>query len=256
MLPLKTDAPAGAAPLTLVLLLLLGAVFAYQLTLGPFDDSRFVDDWALVPARLWPSIKAGLPWPELVRLLSSAFLHAGWVHFLVNAWTLWILGRTLEPTLGMLAYLGLYAGAAVASALTHVAVYPDDTVPVIGASGANAGLLGAFMRLYPAARVLLVVPIVVVPVWFRVPAVVYVGLWFAIQLLQGIAAADTPLAGGGVAWWVHVGGAVAGYLAAGFLPRRLSPPPPVKAGKPASWRVGRWGDDGASGPWGPRDPGR
>jgi len=255
MLPLRTDAPTGTGPLTILLLLLLGIVFAYQLTLDPFQAARFIGDWALIPATLWPSIKAGLPWDELVRLVSSAFLHGGWLHFLVNAWTLWILGRTLEPTLGTIAFLGLYFGAAAASALTHVAVYPDDTVPVIGASGAIAGLLGAFMRLYPSAGVLLVVPIVVVPVWFRVPAVAYVGIWFAIQLLQGVAAVGHPLAGGGVAWWVHVGGAVAGYLAAGFLPRRLATAAPDGTRKTVSWRVGRWGEPGASGPWGPRDRG-
>jgi membrane associated rhomboid family serine protease len=134
-------------------------------------------------------------------------------------WTLWLFGPTVEDRLGHGRYLAFYLACGLAASLAHVMFNPTSTVPALGASGAIAGILGCYMRLFPLARVVVVVPILFIPLFFEVHAFVFVGLWFLIQLFQSAVALLLPAASGGVAWWAHVGGFLAGLALGPLLVR-------------------------------------
>jgi membrane associated rhomboid family serine protease len=151
--------------------------------------------------------------------LSMMFLHGGWLHLILNMWTLWLFGPTIEDRLGHGRYLTFYLACGFAASITHVIFNPTSIIPALGASGAIAGLLGCYMRLFPMARVVVVVPILFIPLFFEVYAFVFIGLWFLIQVLQSMMALLLPSAGGDVAWWAHVGGFIAGFALGPFLVR-------------------------------------
>jgi membrane associated rhomboid family serine protease len=132
---------------------------------------------------------------------------------------LWVFGPTVEDRLGHGTYLVFYVACGTAAALAHVVFNPTSTVPALGASGAIAGVLGCYVRLFPLARLIVLVPIIFIPLFFEVPALVFVGIWFILQVLQGTAELFMPSSGGGVAWWAHIGGFLAG-LALGPVLRR------------------------------------
>jgi membrane associated rhomboid family serine protease len=147
------------------------------------------------------------------------FLHGGWLHLIFNMWTLWLFGPTVEDRMGPGRFLAFYLLCGIAAAIAQVLSDPTSTVPSLGASGAIAGVLGCFVGLFPLARVVVVVPIVFIPLFFEVPAFVFIGLWFLIQLLQGTVELLLASSGGGVAWWAHVGGFLAGLALIPFFQR-------------------------------------
>jgi membrane associated rhomboid family serine protease len=147
------------------------------------------------------------------------FLHGGWLHLILNMWTLWLFGPTVEDRLGHSRYLAFYLACGVAASLTHVVFSAGSEIPALGASGAIAGVLGCYVRLFPLARVVVLVPILFLPLFFEVYAFIFVGLWFLIQVLQGTAELFTPTAAAGVAWWAHIGGFVAGLVLGPVLRR-------------------------------------
>ena len=149
------------------------------------------------------------------------FLHGGWLHLIVNMWTLWLFGRVVEDQLGSGRYLAFYFACGVLASATYAALNPTSTVPALGASGAIAGVLGCYMRLFPFSRIVVLVPILFLPLFFEVPAIVFAGLWFLIQAFEAMAEWFTPFAGGVIAWWAHIGGFIAGVILAGLL----RPPP-------------------------------
>jgi membrane associated rhomboid family serine protease len=150
------------------------------------------------------------------------FLHGGWLHLILNMWVLWLFGPTVEDRLGAGRFLLFYLATGVIASATHVAFNPTSEVPTLGASGAIAGILGAYLRMFPFARVVVVVPVIVIPFFFEVPAIVFVGLWFFMQLLQGAVELLAPDGGVGIAWWAHVGGFLAGLLLAPVVRRPRS----------------------------------
>jgi membrane associated rhomboid family serine protease len=153
--------------------------------------------------------------PPLLTMLTCVFLHGGWMHFLGNMWFLYIFGDNVEDRFGHVGYVIFYlCGGAIAS-LVHFITAPGSTVPTIGASGAIAAVMGAYFVWYPHALVKAIVPLVVVATIMEIPAVVFLGLWFVMQLFQGVAMDAAQ----GVAWWAHIGGFGAGYLIAGMLGR-------------------------------------
>jgi membrane associated rhomboid family serine protease len=127
-------------------------------------------------------------------------------------WTLWLFGRVVEDRLGSVRYLVFYLGCGFLASVAHAVFNPTSTIPALGASGAIAGVLGAYMRMFPLSRVLVVIPILFFPFFFELPAFFFAGFWFLLQLLQGTADLFTPSTGAGVAWWAHVGGFIAGFL--------------------------------------------
>jgi membrane associated rhomboid family serine protease len=180
----------------------------------------------LVPARFtdpaWGR-QVGLTAHSLWPFVTSMFLHGGWLHIIFNMWALWIFGDNVEDRLGHIRYLVFYFVCGIAAALTMTLVTPNSTVPTIGASGAIAGILGAYFIFYPTAEVIVLLPIFIFPLFFRLPAVLYIGFWFFMQFLTGaLSLASSPAAVGGIAWWAHVGGFLTGALLCRFFAPRLS----------------------------------
>jgi membrane associated rhomboid family serine protease len=164
----------------------------------------------------------------LLSLFTAIFIHGGWLHLLSNMWYLWIFGDNIEGRLGHPAFLGFYLLGGVLASVCHWAVEPASTVPVVGASGAIAAVLGAYAMLYPTANVRCVLFLVVFVTVIDLPALAVLGFWFVQQLLEGMGALHLGT-GGGVAWWAHVGGFVAGLILFPLLaptePRRRPPDP-------------------------------
>jgi membrane associated rhomboid family serine protease len=224
MFPLRDDQPRRNRPvITLALIAFNVLVFLYQLGLDEREMFELLARAALFPARLSAALNGGPPL-ELVdaagTLVTSQFLHGGFFHVLVNLWALWIFGDNVEDRLGPLRYLGFYVLCGVAAGLLHVAWQPNSTLPTVGASGAIAGVMGAYVVMYPRARVVTLIPVLFYPVFLNLPAVVYLGLWFALQLLSGLLEPAHVARGGGVAWWAHIGGFAAGVALVPLLRSR------------------------------------
>ena len=215
MFPLKDDIPSRSFPVVTVGLIAVNVlVFLYELSLGE-QLGPVLETWALVPA-VWLSNPA-----RALPILASMFLHGGWMHLLGNMLYLWIFGDNVEDRLGRARFLAFYLLCGLAAALLQVAISPGSTVPMIGASGAIAGVLGGYLLLYPRARVLVLVPIFVFIRLIYLPAPLVLGVWFVLQLFSG--AASLGASGGGVAYWAHVGGFVAGLVLVKVMAKRGDP---------------------------------
>jgi membrane associated rhomboid family serine protease len=140
------------------------------------------------------------------------FLHGGWMHIISNMWTLWIFGDNVEDRMGPGRFLIFYLVCGIAAGFTHMLINPDSSVPSVGASGAIAGVLAAYFLWFMHSRVLVLIPILIFPVFAEVPAVLYLGVWFITQLFSGTAGLVRPQEGGGIAFWAHIGGFIAGGL--------------------------------------------
>jgi membrane associated rhomboid family serine protease len=223
MIPIGNAVPSRYPPIvTWALIACNCAVFLIQTGLTPLELEQFLLRYALIPARyfeLVASRDAELAPTDFLPFVTMMFLHGGWLHLIFNMWTLWLFGPTVEDRLGHGRYLAFYLACGVAASVAHLAFNTTSIVPALGASGAIAGVLGCYMRLFPLARVVVLVPILFLPLFFEVPAFFFAGLWFLIQLLQGTAEFLTPESGGGVAWWAHIGGFVAGLTLGPLLQR-------------------------------------
>jgi membrane associated rhomboid family serine protease len=219
MFPLRDTVRSRSFPfVNLALIGLNLLVFLFELSLGPQGLDRLFASYALIPARL--SLVHPL---SAITLLTSAFLHGGWFHVLSNLWTLFIFGDNVEDRMGHARYLVFYLLAGTAAGLTQVFFGPGSAIPTVGASGAIAGVLGAYFLLYPQGRVLTFLPLFILPWFVEIPAFVFLGVWFFSQISSGLfnlGAAGTPGSYGGVAWWAHVGGFVFGLIAVNVFARR------------------------------------
>ena len=224
-IPLYDDNPTTRPALvTWAIILACVAVFLWQLGLAPREEVRASYALGLVPAVLFgtkalpPGAAMVSPW---ATIYTSMFLHGGWMHLIGNMWFLWIFGDNVEDALGRVRYFVFYFLCGTAAALTQAFANPDATQPMVGASGAIAGVLGAYLVLHPQANVRVLVWIIIFVRLINVPAVILLGLWFALQLFSGL---STPLGGhGGVAFWAHVGGFLAGVILVTLLRRREVP---------------------------------
>jgi membrane associated rhomboid family serine protease len=227
MIPLRDNAaPRRLTPVNLALIAANIAVFVYELSLGA-RVGRFVARFALVPAAVTraltgPHRNVGALAP-LMTTVTSMFIHGGFLHIAGNMLYLFIFGAAVEYRMGASRYLIFYFTAGIAAALATVLIAPASSVPVIGASGAIAGVLGAYFILYPRGRILTILPIFIFVQFIEIPAVIYLLFWFAVQLYAGLE--EGGRAGmGGVAWWAHVGGFMFGVALGPMLamsrPRR------------------------------------
>lgn len=188
-------------------------VFLYELSLTPAEVNRLFLERGVVPVDLirWLEDPSGLGEPFTV--LTAMFLHGGWVHLAGNMIFLWVFGDNVEDALGHLRYLLFYLVAGVGAVSLQVALDQDGTVPMVGASGAIAGVLGAYLVLYPTATVAVLIPWLWILGAFPVPAASLIIVWFALQLLNGVASIGTATGvTGGIAFWAHVGGFATGFL--------------------------------------------
>jgi len=228
VIPLRDANPTRRTPIvTLGLIAACFVVFAYELGLqadgGERALFRFYLEYGVVPARLSRALDAGdLFSPAVLSIFSSMFIHGGWLHILGNMLYLWIFGDNVEDRLGRGTFLVFYLVGGVAAALTQWAIDPTSQTPLVGASGAIAAVLGAYLVLFPQAHVLSLVFVGFFYQLVAVPALLVLGFWFLLQLLNGAVALGMPAAGGGVAFFAHIGGFVVGAVLA--LPYRSRRP--------------------------------
>jgi membrane associated rhomboid family serine protease len=232
MIPLKDDTPRLTTPVLTYLLIGTNLLaFLYELSLGRRAQGRFLEAFALIPAHLLSAVHHAVShshghahaaplWVGLLPILTSMFLHAGWLHLIFNMWFLWVFGRNLEDGLGHVPYLVFYLTCGVAAAVAQTIATPSSVIPTLGASGAIAGVMGGYFVRYPRARVLMLVPFFFIFfVWL--PAWVVLGYWFVLQFLSGVGSTLLgPEIGGGIAFWAHVGGFLAGVLLVRLFPLR------------------------------------
>lgn len=212
MIPVKDDIPSRTFPfVTVALIIVNAAVFIYQLTLGMSGVESFILRTAAVPAEIMSHSDIGpvaiVPLP--FTLITAMFVHGGLLHIGGNMLFLWIFGDNVEDRLGHFVYFVFYLAAGVAASMAHILIEPGSTSPMVGASGAIAGVLGAYFLMFPRAQIntLVILPLYISMV--RLPALFFLGFWFLLQVLNSGASSS-----GGVAWYAHIGGFAAGVAAA------------------------------------------
>jgi membrane associated rhomboid family serine protease len=213
MIPLKDTIPHVGIPLiTWVLILLNGIIFIFEISIPKGILEEVFYFFGLVPARYSPpkwALIHGLSPKDYFPFLSNMFLHGGWLHIIGNMWFLYIFGSSVEDRMGHVRFLILYILTGLAANILFFTLDIHSTIPEFGASGAIAGVMGAYIVMFPRARILTLIPIFFFPFFFYLPAFFYLGFWFFIQLFSGTLS-FTFVGTGGVAWWAHVGGFLAG----------------------------------------------
>ncbi len=258
MIPLKDNIPSRTTPwVNYTIIGLCSLVFSQQLN---DPDGVLIERYGMIPSRVLhpdepvimkdralvrtlrgleqreitrPAAPAGVAPP--LTLLTCIFLHGGWMHIIGNLWVLWIFGDNVEDRLGHTGFALFYLFCGIAASAAHLMFNTDSTVPTIGASGAIAGVMGAYMLLYPHAQVLSILPIFFFIQMVVLPAPVFLGIWFLIQFFQGTAAA-AGVQSTGVAWWAHIGGFIAGFLIAWMLNTAHRTRPAVTVVRPRTER--------------------
>ncbi len=216
MIPLRDTVRSNTFPVVTIAIIAINALlFLFQLWLGPALH-MFIQEFGLIPAKyFWFGLNRPTEWGErFLPLVTSMFLHGGWMHVIGNMWSLWIFGDNVEDRLGHAGFLAFYVGTGLAAGLTHVYLNSNSPIPTIGASGAISGVMGAYFLLYPRSRVLTLIPIFIFIQIIEIPAVFFLGFWFLLQFFQGTASIMAGETLGGVAWFAHLGGFVAGAAVA------------------------------------------
>lgn len=238
MFPLRDTLSWTRFPAVVALLIALNVIaYIYQLSLGGAELQRFLMQHALVPRRYFvPSwgAEVGLSATDLTPFITNMFLHGGLFHIATNLWTLWIFGPALEDRLGRTRFTILYVVAGIAASIMHAVFNATSPIPALGASGAIAGVIAAYAVRFPYAWIKVLALIVIFPIVFYLPALVFAGLWFLMQVLQGTSQLFLPALGQNVAWWAHIGGFLAGWL----LLRRIDPGDGPWSRKDGHWRSG------------------
>jgi membrane associated rhomboid family serine protease len=217
VIPLRDRNPTRRTPVvTISLIVACIAAFALELSItaagGDAALERFFEHWGAVPADITSALESGSFGQATLGMVTSMFLHGGWLHLLGNMLFLWIFGNNVEDRVGRIPFLIFYLVGGIAAALTQVVIDPHSTVPLVGASGAIAAALGAYIVLFPGARILSLVFLGFFYQLLEVPAVVILGFWFVLQLVNGYAAFGAETAQGGVAFFAHIGGFVLGVI--------------------------------------------
>jgi membrane associated rhomboid family serine protease len=211
--PIRDENPSGTRPVVTVAIIAVNAlVFLYELSLGE-GAGEFLATYGVVPASVLGGEDAGVAVGDGIGVyfpfLTAMFLHGGWGHLLGNMWFLWLAGDNIEDRIGHVAFVFFYLAAGVAASIAHVLLSGPSTVPMVGASGAISGVLGAYLVCFPRAKVVTLIWIFIFIHFARLPAMVLIGMWFLLQLVS--AAMSNPNLPG-VAWWAHIGGFVAGVV--------------------------------------------
>ena len=211
MIPLRsTERTYAPAAVTAGLIAVNTIIFLYQATLSPFALNQFVTDWGIVPDHL-----------HIASLLTSMFLHGGWLHLGGNMLYLWVFGRNVEDLIGPWQFLVFYILCGLASAVVHIIFNAYSRVPTIGASGAIAGVMGAYFVKFPKARIITLLMVFFFVTTVEVPAAFLLLFWFAIQFFSGFGSlGEADYSGGGTAWFAHIGGFLAGMLIIRLFPPR------------------------------------
>jgi membrane associated rhomboid family serine protease len=258
MFPLRDNIPSRTVPVVNYALIAMCAfAFVVQLTNSTGDQDPVAEAFGMIPQRVMhpeepvvtverrlvranpPIIQevgrelASSPMPAWLTIFTCMFLHGGWLHFLGNMWFLNIFGDNVEDRFGHGGYLLLYLGCGIAAGVAHLLTNLNSPIPTIGASGAIAGVMGAYMVCYPRAMVVTLIPFIILQI-IVLPAPFFLGVWFLIQLAQGAMTDEST----GVAWWAHIGGFAAGYVVAHALEITHHLNPKVQAVRPRTERMG------------------
>jgi membrane associated rhomboid family serine protease len=209
MIPLRDTVQSSRFPVVTVAIICVNAfVFLIELNLGSLGLEQLFFSWGIVPLRFThPRLEA-----NYFTLLSSMFLHGGWMHIIGNMWSLWIFGDNVEDRMGRAGFLCFYLLSGLAAGAVHIMTNPYSRVPTVGASGAIAGVMGAYLLLFPHSTVVTLVPIFFFMQVIEIPAVLFLGFWFITQLFSGTLSLAAGTQAGGVAWWAHIGGFAVGFL--------------------------------------------
>jgi membrane associated rhomboid family serine protease len=222
MIPLRDSNPSGTVPVVTILLIVINSIiWLYEVSLGVRVD-RFIIEYGLIPFRFIHPYRfaGGFTDNSLVPLISSIFIHAGWLHVIGNMWFLWIFGDNVEDRLGHIKYLIFYLVCGLGSSLIHVFFNLGSQIPTVGASGAISGVLGAYLISFPHARIYTLLIIVVIFRFVELPAFVFLIIWFAFQFLSIASQIGAKGDVGGVAYWAHMGGFVVGILLLWIMPKK------------------------------------
>jgi membrane associated rhomboid family serine protease len=265
VIPLRDNVPSRRVPLVnYALVLSCVLVFLAQLRGESAGHASLVERYGMIPARVsqpdepveileqrvertafGPRVRevwrraASAAVPPVLTLLTCIFLHGGWLHLIGNLWFLYIFGDNVEDCFGHVRYLIFYLGCGAAASLAHFLFEPSSAVPTIGASGAIAGVMGAYLLLYPHAMVLSLVPVFILLEIVVLPAPLFLGIWFFLQLLQGSFSIGATQASG-VAWWAHIGGFAAGFLVCLLMKRLGWLRPRVAQVRPGTDHIGHY----------------
>ena len=203
MIPLRDTQPSYGKPLVTAAIIAINIlIFLYEFSLDPFSQNHFISTYGIVPAKF-----------QYLDLLTSMFLHGGWMHVIGNMWFLWIYGDNVEDVLGHSRYLLFYLLCGIAAGLVQVMASPGSRIPTVGASGAIAGVMGAYLIKFPHSRIVTLVPIFIFFTTMEIPAVFMLLYWFVIQLFSGVGSiGSSSVSHGGVAWFAHIGGFLAGMI--------------------------------------------
>lgn len=233
MIPLKDDIPSKTFPIVNITLIVINVVvFFFELMLGSHLQV-FIEQFGVIPIKyFYEGIQLSTgeviyfsDYSRIIPLFSSIFLHGGWFHLFGNMLYLWIFGDNVEDRMGHFRYLIFYILCGLSASITHIIMNSESSVPTIGASGAIAGVLGAYMFLYPNAKVIVLLPIFIFFEVIQLPALFVLGLWFVMQLFQGtLALSVESSATGGVAWWAHIGGFIFGAITVHIFKRKSRKP--------------------------------
>lgn len=214
MFPLRDTIPSRTFPfVTLSLIVINLLVFFYELSLGPALNNFFIA-YGIVPSDYLninlknPVNLVGLSLP----LFTSTFLHGGWFHVIGNMWYLWIFGDNIEDRTGHVRFLFFYLSCGMLAGLTHILMNPYSSIPTVGASGAIAGVMGAYFLLFPRSKILTLVFLFIFIQIIEIPAVFFLGFWILFQFISGSLSAGLTENSGGVAWWAHIGGFLIGLV--------------------------------------------
>ena len=236
MIPLRDTIPSQRFPVVTVTIICINVVvFLTEINMNARALDQLFWEWGIVPLRFThPRLS-----PNYFTLISSMFLHGGWMHIIGNMWSLWIFGDNVEDRMGRWGFLSFYLLSGLAAGFGHILTNTASQIPTVGASGAIAGVMGAYLLLFPHARVVTLVPIFFFLQIIEVPAVLFLGFWFVTQLLSGTLSLASG-GHGGVAWWAHIGGFVVGIGWAFVLRQR---PPSYRRRLSHRRRFSRYDDD-------------
>ncbi|MGI6208197.1 MAG: rhomboid family intramembrane serine protease [Anaerolineae bacterium] len=218
MFPLRDSARTPGTPFVNYAIIAINLlVFVLEAVMSPRAQEAFIFSYGFIPREFFSEPLSG----ETLTLFTSMFVHGGWLHVISNMWALFIFGDNIEGRMGHARYLLFYLISGVVAALVHGVLAAGSDVPTVGASGAIAGVMGAYMLLFPHSRIITLIPIFFVPWFVEVPALLFIGFWFFSQLFSGV----LSLAAGAdafapVAWWAHIGGFAAGFALATLMARR------------------------------------
>ncbi|NLP36246.1 MAG: rhomboid family intramembrane serine protease [Firmicutes bacterium] len=219
MIPLRDTVRTRIFPYVNILLIGLNIyIFVRQLTLNYHQLNTAVFTYGLIPERLVAELAAGRFISALTPLITYQFMHSSWVHIGSNMLYLWVFGDNIEDRLGHIKYLLFYLLMGIIAGLVQVFFDPGSSIPIIGASGAVAGILGAYLISCPRARVVALIPVIFLFTVAEVPAVIFLGFWFILQVFSGVASIGVNVS---VAWWAHIGGFVAGLGLVNLFGKRI-----------------------------------